>query len=61
MNQNRIGVAITLLMFVPLAVAAVAPAGWIMLLSLALTLVLQLAAIVCFYPQSIAKDDSKPH
>jgi hypothetical protein len=61
MSQFHVGLGLTILMFAPLAIAAVAPAGWVMLASLSLTLLMQIVAMACFYAPSNGQDDSKPH
>lgn len=61
MSRFHLGLGLTFLMFAPLAIAAVAPAGRVMLALLGLTLLMQVAAMACFYAPSNEQDDSKPH
>jgi hypothetical protein len=61
MSRFHLGLVLTLLMLIPLSIAAVAPAGWVMLAALLLMLVMQLAAMGCFYAPQDTRDDSKPH
>jgi hypothetical protein len=61
MSRFHLGLGLTVLLFVPLAIATVAPAGWVMSASLLLTLLMQLAAMACFYASQDTREDSKPH
>lgn len=60
MSRFHIGLGLTILMFAPLSLAAIAPAGWVMLAALLLMLLMQLAAMACFYAQPAEHGDSKP-